>query len=253
MFRPPFRGLLAALLLALAPEAAAQSASLTLTVTEARTGTPLEGARASLLETRFRATTGADGVARLSGFPVAAHRVQVSHPGHVARVVAYHAAAGDGTLQVALEPVVYQLDSLEARGVPQPQPRSPQLQAFYGRVRDDRGGRFITRAEIEQANPTRFSDLFRSIPGAQIIPGARPGFYLIRFGRNLGTSHNARCLPRYFIDGMPFSTDAPDAEIQPDELEGVEVYSGSSAMPAQYGGRSSGCGVIVLWTREENR
>lgn len=251
MFRPPFRGLLAALLLALSSEAAAQTVSLTLTVTEARTGTPLDGARASLLDTRFRATTGADGVARLSGFPVGTHRVQVSHPGHVARVVAYDAAAGDGALQVALQPVVYQLDSLEAQGVPQP--RSPQLQSFYQRVRDDRGGRFITRAEIEQANPTRFSDLFRSIPGAQIIPGARPGFYLIRFGRNLGTSQNGRCLPRYFIDGMPFSTDAPDAEIQPDELEGVEVYSGSSAMPAQYGGRSSGCGVIVLWTREDNQ
>ena len=32
-------------------------------------------------------------------------------------------------------------------------------------------------------------------------------------------------------------------------LEGIEVYSGASQIPAQYNRTANGCGVILLWTR----
>ncbi|HEX5726903.1 MAG TPA: hypothetical protein VFX98_15620, partial [Longimicrobiaceae bacterium] len=58
------------------------------------------------------------------------------------------------------------------------------------------------------------------------------------------------CPPRLFLDGVPASTGGPiDEVIEPMNVEAIEVYRGAAEIPAQYGGSSSACGVIVIWTR----
>lgn len=37
--------------------------------------------------------------------------------------------------------------------------------------------------------------------------------------------------------------------ISPGDVEAIEVFAGSSQIPAEFGGSTAGCGVIALWTK----
>ena len=37
--------------------------------------------------------------------------------------------------------------------------------------------------------------------------------------------------------------------VRPDDIAGVEIYSGSGGVPIQFSGGFGNCGVIVFWTR----
>jgi hypothetical protein len=43
---------------------------------------------------------------------------------------------------------------------------------------------------------------------------------------------------------------ARHAIVQRERIRGVEYYAGGATMPPQYNGTDSGCGVLLLWTRE---
>jgi TonB family protein len=116
---------------------------------------------------------------------------------------------------------------------------------FY--ERRDRGfGRFITRADIERRNPMMFTDLLRQIPGVHLV--STPGIdHAVRIRGN-------SCAPLIWVDGMPlsklveFDLDA----LSPQDIEGIEVYSGISTVPVQFQwvrGEAS-CGAIVIWSRQ---
>lgn len=110
---------------------------------------------------------------------------------------------------------------------------------FYERRRSAMGYT-LTRAEIEARNPQRTSDLFYSIPGADVIAdrdGYSEAMVLLR----------GRCVPQIVLDGAPFSAPIPiDQVISIEEIEAVEVYHGSSG-PVRYS--TSSCGTIMLWSR----
>jgi hypothetical protein len=42
-------------------------------------------------------------------------------------------------------------------------------------------------------------------------------------------------------------------DLAPSSIEGIEVYSSTSQVPAAYNRTSSGCGVVLIWTRISNR
>lgn len=119
-------------------------------------------------------------------------------------------------------------------------------------------GRFITRAQIERMQPYRMTDLLRRVPGLRVRqhPG-QPGRFYVR------STSNGDCPPAVYLDGVPvggnrsgvrargtqFSpADELLSDMLPSDLEGVEVYRGSSEAPPEYS-NNAGCGVILLWTR----
>jgi carboxypeptidase family protein/TonB-dependent receptor-like protein len=115
-----------------------------------------------------------------------------------------------------------------------------RLDLFYQHRKENPFGRFIDREQIEQSRVRMTSDLFRTVPGASLRPSRRYG-NLIRL---------RGCQPQVWIDRVPIRDVELDEVTTPEEIAGIEIYSSSSSVPAQFmdrGGR--GCGAIVVWTR----
>ncbi|MDF1501546.1 TonB family protein [Roseisolibacter sp. H3M3-2] len=113
---------------------------------------------------------------------------------------------------------------------------------FY--QRRDRGmGRYVGKEEIDRRNAMRTTDVLRVVPGMAIQTGM--GGSRIRF-------RGSRCDPLVWIDGTPALSGYFDVDnLQPNSLEGIEVYSGVATVPVELRGPrgEEACGVIALWTR----
>jgi hypothetical protein len=72
-------------------------------------------------------------------------------------------------------------------------------------------------------------------------------------GRGGRTFSSHGCPIAYAIDGVPYepASFGLDGEIGVDHVEAIEVYDAATA-PAQYSRRGTGCGVILIWTRERS-
>jgi len=117
------------------------------------------------------------------------------------------------------------------------------MAGFYQRQASG-SGRFITRADIEQRNPTNLTDLLRSVPGFRV---ETRGF------RNTVRVRGSRCAPLVWLDGQGlFAAEFDLDSFDPRTFDGIEIYSGSASVPVEFQGnqsQSSGCGTIVLWSR----
>lgn len=130
--------------------------------------------------------------------------------------------------------------------------RSIVLAGF--RHRSERGlGWYFDREEIERLRPSRVTDLLRHVPGVNLVSSGSGMQRVASVGRARGRN----CSAQVFIDGMLVNGGIGqetggvpiDNYVSPASLEGVEVYRGSSTVPAEFLNDGSPCGVIVLWTR----
>ena len=66
-------------------------------------------------------------------------------------------------------------------------------------------------------------------------------------------SRYRRCLPMYFLDGIPIIDAGSEINylIHPNSVEAVEVYVSRGETPAQYRDARARCGTILIWTRWE--
>ena len=114
-----------------------------------------------------------------------------------------------------------------------------ELNGFYDR-RERGFGHSMNRAEIEARRAMLVTDLVRSIPGVSVTPGymGRGGILRMRNG----------CVPDVILDGVRMTSPVRlDDILHVSDLEGIEVYSGSTS-PMQYS--HSSCGTVLAWTRE---
>jgi hypothetical protein len=143
-----------------------------------------------------------------------------------------------GTNVIPLEPLVVTTRSA-SRG---------RLAEFHRRLENNPFGRFIVREDIERRPAARVTDLLRIMPGITIRPagGAFARYLITMRGGAAGG-----CLPYLYVDGVRIrqSPDFPiDDLLSPNMLEGVEIYTSFATAPAEYQA-SSGCGVVLFWTR----
>lgn len=125
---------------------------------------------------------------------------------------------------------------------------SPLIAAFYDRASARRQGRFLTREQIGSMRAVRTSDVLRRVAGLSMRP--------VRQGR-IALRARGGCEPLVFIDGMQVNmygggAFTVDDLVRPDDLEGIEVYSGAS-IPIQFvrdGPMGSNCGAVLLWTKQ---
>jgi len=108
----------------------------------------------------------------------------------------------------------------------------------FERRRASLSGTFITREEIEDRRPFRFTDLLRTVPGARLVPARHLGYQVLLRGG---------CVPVLVMDGLRIGADPElDLFVQPADVEAVEIYH-SPNVPVEFGINT--CGAIVVWTR----
>src|SRR5262249_26101003 len=110
-------------------------------------------------------------------------------------------------------------------------------------------GHFVTREQIEARNPSNLSDLMRLIPGTRLTQSRVGGTSTLRFNRaTMGPGRD--CPPQYWVDGIKSWALNID-DIRPQDVEGIELYSGPSSLPPQFNTKegSTVCGVVLIWTR----
>lgn len=144
-----------------------------------------------------------------------------------------------------------------------------QKVGFYRRLHQGTG-LFLQREEIEEKKASLVTELLYGLPGVRVFPtDAASGEYdvIMRGARtrrlvNAGAQaeKGAPCFPTVVLDGLVVRRggygDARTMEtgrwnelVPPAQVEAIEVYPSGNGLPVQYGGMTSPCGAILIWTR----
>ena len=104
-------------------------------------------------------------------------------------------------------------------------------------------GQYLTDEQIQASGAANIQDAVRTMRGVLLdCAGTAFAECRIRMARA-----PERCMPEYFVDGQLDNYFGPKTPIR--DVVGIEVYTGPSDVPGEFAGSSSGCGVVVLWTR----
>lgn len=245
--RPSSWRSVARLLLVLATTAGGASAQAPRTITGVirdSSGVGIAGAEVTVVGTTMRAESEADGAFRLANVAAGpATSLHVRRLGFRATDVDAPAAAGSAPVIITLVRAAQELPAVLVSGQ-RSRALDMRLGGFYQR-RKGGAGRFITRDQIEQIDPMMMTDVFRRIPGAQIMQGSGGIRNAVRF-------RGQRCAPLVFLDGMALAAAEFDLDaLVPASIEAMEIYSGPAGLPAQFMAPPyvQACGTIVIWSR----
>lgn len=217
-------------------------ATLTGQVVSAMTGGPLEDARVVLASSGRGAFTDASGQFTIADVQPGRDTVQVGLIGFAESQVPLTLKPGHvTTVTLMLSETVLRLEDITVEV--KRRREIGKLSGFYDRMQYGHG-HYITPEEIEQRQAQQTSDYLRGVPGVSV--GAyRFGGARVRITR----SQSRDCPPNYYLDGVPAHNLNID-ELNRDDLLAIEVYRGASEVPAQFQLTSSGCGTILIWTRD---
>lgn len=215
-------------------------------------GVAISGAEVWIDGAGARAVSNDSGEFRLDGAPSGRVKVMVRRIGFRPDSRKVSVSPGD-TRQVkfVLDGMLEELDAVVVTAR-----TSSRLQEFWAR-RMVGIGVFITREEIARRHPARSADLFRQVLGIRVITGSNGESTRLVTGRQAvsglrgNSAASGGCQMQYYVDGMfmtpgTFTVD----EVSPDMIEAIEVFRGPSEIPARFRQRETGCGLVVIWTRE---
>ena len=113
--------------------------------------------------------------------------------------------------------------------------------ADFERRRHSGMGHFITKEQIEHAGTAALIDILVTVRGVQQV--CLSNNCVAKMVRS-----PPGCYPQYFLDGQE-STPYFARNTPPQDIQGIEIYRGSSETPGEFIGTNSGCGVIAIWTK----
>jgi hypothetical protein len=129
---------------------------------------------------------------------------------------------------------------------------SPTLADFEERRRTGQG-RYVTEEVFQRNAHGLLSDVLRRVPGLLIRPG-RNGTYNAATSR-VGMGGRAGCFVAVYLDGLPLYNGPGTGplidinEFRNSTLAAAEFYASAATSPVKYKDRT-GCGMLLLWTRE---
>jgi hypothetical protein len=235
------------------------------TVLDAVTGSPVEGATVMLT----------DGTGATAGSGSTDDLGRVEFDAGVARTVMITVSAlgyqrfasdpiepdGEGSLELLVRLGVDALPLEPLTVVTQGSAASTRAAGFERRRTDPTlGGAYLTGEDIRARPMATPTQLVRALPSVSVQQIVTPSNPLGTFDRSLiwfpmsrgGGSNLGYCLADVFIDGVRVrqSLDAsPDDLLVGVPLYGVEVYPRALSAPLEYRGTNE-CGVVLYWTDE---
>jgi hypothetical protein len=119
---------------------------------------------------------------------------------------------------------------------------------FESRRRRGEATAVVTRSEIEMRSPVSTWQLLTRMPSVMVVDTADKK--VVRTARRMSIP----CVVRVGVDGSLLPELEPDIRNlpPPSEVHGIEVFSGISTAPLQYGSRFTDvqmCGLVMIWTR----
>lgn len=154
--------------------------------------------------------------------------------------------SADAVMSVAffLNPAPTELEGIDVRIARAEARRRLRSAGFYQRAASG-FGRFIGPDEIEKRPVFVFGDLLRGIPGIRF-----DGETITFRNPSAGPGGSQNCSPNIYIDeARVFADFGITTLIQPEEVEGIEVYRGVAQTPLEWGGINGACGALVIWTK----
>lgn len=240
-------GLAAALMILLADGLMAQT--LRGRITDGRTQQPITDVVVSLLDADANVLTQAES-GPSGGFVLDApgpgeyfvRAEKLSYTTITDGIFVFESEAGEMSIALFMLPAPTELQGIDVRIEQEQQRRRLRAAGFYERAAMG-FGRFIGPDEMERRPVFNFADLLRGIPGVQFNNET------ITF-QNLTSLNGGRCSPNIFIDGARVFQDfGITTLIQPEDVEGVEVYRGPAQTPLEWGGLNGSCGALLIWTK----
>lgn len=224
-----------------APAALAQGSTAAIRgrIVEQGTGTPVFGARVTLLGTAKAATSDSAGRFAFGALAGGLYVVQVSDIGFTKGIFQLEVGEGEAIDRTfELTPRTYGLEPMTVEARRRVQGR--RYEEFHQRAA--RGlGTFITQDQIAKRDPVNLMQLLRTVRGVRAECAGSD--CIVKFqGQPTG------CEPKYILDNLPSDSRVAQS-LMPRDLYGVEVYRGAAEVPAEYGGMDAACGVIVIWTK----
>jgi hypothetical protein len=219
----------------------------------ADSATPLAEARIRVIGATTVAVSGPDGRFSFGTITPGNQLLEIRRLGYVAYTQWVRIVAGQTLdLQVKLDLVPVPLAPVVVKGEPA---LWPAMEGFEER-RAHANGHFFNRVEVARMQPRLLTDVLRRVPGVQIQPsrGAFGGQEMVQMTRNVGVSGLRPCPVLFYLNGMPLQVTGDmsiNQYVPPEDVIGIEVYSGSSQIPPEFLSNqlNSRCGVIVIWTR----
>ena len=254
---------------ALAAGSAAQTGMISGTVYRDSAGHQLAAAEVLLPDLNRRVSANWAGEFKFVQLPAGRHVVVIRHVGFALLTDTIDVANGatiDREFILTEQPA--SLDTVTVKASPRKY-ISPALQEFEER-RKAGFGHFIDEEEMRKNNERRLIDVIQGhVPGVSTFnmkgSGSIVGEYLAS-GRKCGAGPTflsckggpQPCPVTLYLDGvLVYDAARDDARQMPDlsryntrDYAGVEYYAGGASMPVKYNATSSGCGVLLLWTRE---
>lgn len=136
---------------------------------------------------------------------------------------------------------------------------SPALTGFEQRSKEG-FGHFVPDTILRKEDTHELADVINAhVPGVDFQRvGARS--YLTSQRGMTGPLQTASCYPDVYLDGVPLSKQQ-DPQVKKivavdlhqfsvATLGGIEFYAGGATLPIQLNHTASGCGALLLWTRE---
>jgi hypothetical protein len=237
-------------LLVLADPAVGQRAesALAVRVTASDTRQPLAGVRVRVGDLPARLTD-AEGHVRIPRIPSGSHIVELTVLGYgrVQAIVTFE-AGGTAEMEVEMHVQPVEIEGITATSWG----RNVRLRdnGFYERQRRA-SGTFLTRDDLERRNLNDLVEAFRGVRGFSVVPNTDGPGYILASSRGSTDFSGTRCRPAVYLDGILLP---PEEKVDPltfipvHAVMAIEAYSGPATVPIQFGGLSSPCGAVAIWT-----
>jgi hypothetical protein len=142
---------------------------------------------------------------------------------------------------------------------------SPALNGFEERRLSGSGGYFVTDSILRREEDRPLWEVIQMhVPGAHMVFPPNSFAVLLASGRGPSTKAmiggSKTCYPDVYLDGISLAPAAATATSSPKvdltrfltpEIGAVEFYAGGASLPVQFNHTSSGCGALLLWSREK--